>query len=145
MADDPIKQRLDSIYNLLNGKIVKLDEKESIIAGNASSTLKAILDALKILAADNDTAKIVNALQKTERAILDADGNFKKLSNLANIDEKKLSRIVGVGILPISALVLTMALLIDTLSTFFIFLFVLFTLLDTVLMIVAANKYSRKR
>ena len=42
MADDPIKQRLDSIYNLLNGKIVKLDEKESIIAGNASSTLKAI-------------------------------------------------------------------------------------------------------
>ena len=62
-----------------------------------------------------------------------------------NIDEKKLSRIVGVGILPISALVLTMALLIDTLSTFFIYIFVLFTLLDTVLMIVAANKYSRKR
>ena len=62
-----------------------------------------------------------------------------------NMDEKKLSRIVGVGILPISALVLTMALLIDTLSTFFIYIFVLFTLLDTVLMIVAANKYSRKR
>ena len=62
-----------------------------------------------------------------------------------NIDEKKLSRIVGVGILPISALVLTMALLIDTLSTFFIYIFVLFTLLDTVLMIVAANKYSSKR
>ena len=97
MADDPIKQRLDSIYNLLNGKIVKLDEKESIIAGNASSTLKAILDALKILAADNDTAKIVNALQKTERAILDADGNFKKLSNLANIDEKKLIESFGVS------------------------------------------------
>lgn len=97
MADDPIKQRLDSIYNLLNGKIVKLDEKESITAGNASSTLKAILDALKRLAADNDTAKIVNALQKTERAILDADGNFKKLSNLANIDEKKLIESFGVS------------------------------------------------
>ena len=59
------------------------------------------------------------------------------------IDQKKLCRIVGAGILPIAVLVLIMALFLDTLPSFFAYILVSFTLLDAVLVIILANTRTK--
>ena len=59
------------------------------------------------------------------------------------IDQKKLCRIVGAGLLPIAVLVLIMALFLDTLPSFFAYVFVSFTLLDAVLIVILANTRTK--
>ena len=59
------------------------------------------------------------------------------------IDQKKLCRIVGAGLLPIAVLVLIMALFLDTLPSFFAYILVSFTLLDAVLVIILANTRTK--
>ena len=60
------------------------------------------------------------------------------------INQKKLCRIVGAGLLPIAVLILVMAILFETLPSFFVYIFVLFTLLDAVMIIVLANTRTKK-
>ena len=59
------------------------------------------------------------------------------------IDQKKLCRIVGAGLLPIAVLVLIMALFLDTLPSFFAYVFVSFTLLDVVLIVILTNTRTK--
>ena len=59
------------------------------------------------------------------------------------IDQKKLCRIVGAGLLPIAVLVLIMAIFLDTLPFFFVYIFVFFTLLDAVLVVILANTRTK--
>ena len=59
------------------------------------------------------------------------------------IDQKKLCRIVGAGLLPIAVLVLIMALFLDTLPSFFAYILVSFTLLDAVLVVILANTRTK--
>ena len=60
------------------------------------------------------------------------------------INQKKLCRIVGAGLLPIAVLILVMAVFFDTLPSFFVYIFVSFTLLDAVMIIVLANTKTKK-
>ena len=59
------------------------------------------------------------------------------------INQKKLCKIVGAGILPIAVLVLIMALFLDTLPSFFAYIFVSFTPLDAVLIVILANTRTK--
>ena len=59
------------------------------------------------------------------------------------IDQKKLCRIVGAGLLPIAVLILIMAVFFDTLPSFFVYFFVSFTLLDTALIVILANTRAK--
>ena len=59
------------------------------------------------------------------------------------IDQKKLCRIVGAGLLPIAVLVLIMAIFLDTLPSFFVYIFVFFTLLDAVAIVILANTRTK--
>ena len=60
------------------------------------------------------------------------------------INQKKLCRIVGAGLLPIAILILIMAIFFDTLPSFFAYIFVAFTLMDAILIIVLANTRTKK-
>ena len=59
------------------------------------------------------------------------------------IDQKKLCRIVGAGLLPIAVLVLIIAIFLDTLPSFFVYIFVSFTLLDAVAIVILANTRTK--
>ena len=59
------------------------------------------------------------------------------------ISQKKLCRIVGAGLLPIAVLILIMAIFFDTLPSFFVYIFVSFTLLDTALIVILANTRTK--
>ena len=60
------------------------------------------------------------------------------------INQKKLCRIVGAGLLPIAVLILVMAIFFETLPSFFVYVFVTFTLLDTALIVILANTKTKK-
>ena len=60
------------------------------------------------------------------------------------INQKKLCRIMGAGLLPIAVLILVMDVFFDTLPSFFVYIFVSFTLLDAVMIIVLANTRTKK-
>ena len=51
---------------------------------------------------------------------------------------------MGAGLLPIAVLILVMAVFFDTLPSFFVYIFVSFTLLDAVMIIVLANTKTKK-
>ena len=72
-------------------------------------------------------------------SILIAGYNTASKKEKERIDQKKLCRIVGAGLLPIAVLVLIMAIFLDTLPSFFVYIFVFFTLLDAVLIVILAN------
>lgn len=55
------------------------------------------------------------------------------------INQKKLCRILGAGLLPIALLILIMALFFDTLPFFFVYFFIFFTLLDVSVTVILAN------
>ena len=59
------------------------------------------------------------------------------------INQKKLCRIVGAGLLPIAVLILIMVVFLDTLPSFFVYFFVSFTLLDTALIVILANTRAK--
>ena len=59
------------------------------------------------------------------------------------INQKKLCRIVGAGLLPIALIILIMAVFFDTLPSFFVYIFVSFTLLDTALIVILANTRTK--
>ncbi|MGN0851390.1 MAG: hypothetical protein ACI4M4_07235 [Candidatus Ornithospirochaeta sp.] len=50
---------------------------------------------------------------------------------------------MGAGLLPIAVLVLIMALFLDTLPSFFAYIFVSFTLLDAVAIVILANTRTK--
>ena len=60
------------------------------------------------------------------------------------INQKKLCRIVGAGLLPIAVLILVMAIFFETLPSFFVYVFVTFTLLDAALIVILANTKTKK-
>ena len=60
------------------------------------------------------------------------------------INQKKLCRIVGAGLLPIAVLILVMAIFFETLPSFFVYVFVTFTLLDAALIVIFANTKTKK-
>ena len=60
------------------------------------------------------------------------------------INQKKLCRIVGAGLLPIAVLILVMAIFFETLPSFFVYVFVTFTLLDAALIVILAPTKTKK-
>ena len=60
------------------------------------------------------------------------------------INQKKLCRIVGAGLLPIAVLILVMAIFFETLPSFFVYVSVIFTLLDAALIVILANTKTKK-
>lgn len=60
-------------------------------------------------------------------------------------DEKKLCRVFGVGMSLITVFLFVMAFWQDTLPSYFIYIFVAFTLIDCTVIIVLANTICKKR
>ena len=60
------------------------------------------------------------------------------------INQKRLCRIVEAGPLPIAGLIPVMYVFFYTLPSFFVYIFVSFTLLDAVMIIVLANTKTKK-
>ena len=124
----------------------KLDKRKVLIIIIAILILFCLIIILKNLIEAIKYNKIYKQYEEqiTTMQAAEANKNIKTEEEKERINQKKLCRIMGAGLLPIAVLILVMDVFFDTLPSFFVYIFVSFTLLDAVMIIVLANTKTKK-